>query len=153
MSKIRNWRAGLVAVVAAGGFGFGAEAQEVQDLADRWTEAYNQHDQAALGALYTDDARLYMHGAPSYYGRESIEAFWAEDMQIENPLTVLTVTNAVDGFDMKLVHGDYQVIDRDNGVPLGQGRFAHIWVQGDDGEWRLDRDLWNQPFTPYDADE
>jgi hypothetical protein len=74
-------------------------------------------------------------------------------MQVENPLTVLTVTHSVDGFDMKLVHGDYQVIDRDSGVPLGQGRFAHIWTVGDDGVWRLDRDLWNQPYEPITPGE
>jgi uncharacterized protein (TIGR02246 family) len=125
-----------------------AQDPAVQDLANRWTAAYNSHDRAALGALYTEDAHLYLHGQPSYVGRESIEAFWAEDMQVENPLTVLTVTHAVDGVDMKLVHGDYQVIDRDAGVPLGQGRFAHIWTLDAGGQWRLDRDLWNQPYEP-----
>jgi hypothetical protein len=94
-----------------------------------------------------------MHGNPSFQGRESIQAFWAEDMQVENPLTVLKVTHSVDGADMKLVHGDYQVIHRISGVPLGQGRFAHIWTLDEDGEWRLDRDLWNEPFEPYAAEE
>jgi ketosteroid isomerase-like protein len=65
-------------------------------------------------------------------------------MKVNNPLTVLTVTDAVNGIDMKLVHGNYQVISRDTGVPLGQGRFAHIWTRSGNGEWRLDRDLWNR---------
>ena len=135
--------AGIAALTA----GVAASAQSVQELADRWTSAYNSHDEAALGALYTDSAQVYVHGQPSYVGRESIQAFWAGDMQVDNPLTVLTVTHAVDGVDMKLVHGDYQVIGRDTGVPLGGGRFAHIWLLGPDGEWYLDRDLWNQPYT------
>jgi hypothetical protein len=41
--------------------------------------------------------------------------------------------------------GNYQVINCDTGAPLGQGRFAHIWTRSANGEWRLDRDLWNQP--------
>ena len=143
----------LLRMIAAAGFvaltaGVVAGAQEVQELADRWTEAYNSHDEEALGALYSEDAHVYVHGQPSYIGRESIQAFWAADMLVDNPLTVLSVTHAVDGVDMKLVHGDYQVISRDTGVPLGGGRFAHIWLLGPDGEWYLDRDLWNQPYTP-----
>lgn len=81
-------------------------------------------------------------------GRAAIQDYWEEDMQLDNPLTVLTVTHSVDGFDMKLVHGNYQVINRETGVPLGEGRFAHIWTR-DGNNWLLDRDLWNAPFEPY----
>jgi uncharacterized protein (TIGR02246 family) len=121
------------------------ETQEVQALANQWTQAYNQHNVAALSALYTDDARLYLHGSPSVSGRKNIESYWADDMKVNNPLTVLTVTHAVNGIDMKLVHGNYQVINRETGVPVGQGRFAHIWTRTANGDWHLDRDLWNQP--------
>jgi uncharacterized protein (TIGR02246 family) len=119
--------------------------QEVQGLADRWTQAYNAGDRAALAGLYTDDAKLYLHGSPTVSGRKAIEDYWAEDMKVDNPLTVLTVTDAVNGIDMKLVHGNYQVINRKTGVPLTHGRFAHIWSRVN-GQWRLDRDLWNQPY-------
>lgn len=140
----------LISVAAAAAlpasFASAADLAEVQALADRWTAAYNSHDREALGALYAEDAHLYLHGSPMFVGREDIEAFWASDMQIENPLTVLSVTHHVAGVDMILVHGDYQVIDRDSGVPLGQGRFAHIWELGAGDQWLLDRDLWNQPF-------
>jgi ketosteroid isomerase-like protein len=118
--------------------------QDVQALADRWTGAYNGAMAEALGALYAEDARLYLHGSPTVSTRQRIEEYWAEDMKLENPMTVLTVTHAINGIDMKLVHGDYQVINRSTGVPVGQGRFAHIWTRDGD-QWRLDRDLWNAP--------
>jgi uncharacterized protein (TIGR02246 family) len=121
---------------------------DVQELADRWTEAYNRHDSAALEAVYAQDAGLMMHGAPTITGRDEIGAFWAEDFEEDNPLTVLSVTHAVDGVDMILVHGDYEVIERDDGTRLGFGRFAHIWFE-EDGEWRLDRDLWVQRYEPF----
>jgi uncharacterized protein (TIGR02246 family) len=146
MIRIMLAGAGLALATASAAL---AQDPNVQELADRWTAAYNSHDQDALAALYTESAHLYLHGSPSYAGRDSIRAYWADDMQVENPLTVLSVTHAVNGVDMKLVHGDYQVIDRDTGVPLGQGRFAHIWTLDAGGQWMLDRDLWNQPFEPY----
>jgi uncharacterized protein (TIGR02246 family) len=128
-----------------------AQAQtSVQQLADRWVHAYNTHDREALGALYSADAKLMMHGSPTISGRDSIEAFWAADMREGDPLTLLTVTNSVNGADMMLVHGDYRVVARSDGTLLGAGRFAHLWSR-EGAEWKLDRDLWNQPWEPYDV--
>jgi uncharacterized protein (TIGR02246 family) len=121
---------------------------DVQSLANRWVEAYNEHDRAALAAVYMPDARLMMHGAPTFVGRRAIGDFWAADFTEGNPLTLLTVTHAVDGIDMVLVHGNYEVIDRDDGSQLGVGRFAHIWLRDGD-TWRLDRDLWQERATPF----
>ena len=119
---------------------------DVQMLADRWTEAYNRHDAAALAAVYAPDARLMMHGAPTITGRDAIGEFWSEDFEEDNPLTLLAVTHAVFGTDMILVHGDYEVVDREEGARLGFGRFAHIWHDDGDGNWLLDRDLWVQRY-------
>lgn len=122
---------------------------QVHELADKWTAAYNAYDHQALGALYSEDAALMMHGAPTVVGRKNIEAFWAADFEDSSPLTLLSVTHSIEGVDMTLVHGDYQVVNRDNGELIGEGRFAHIWVKADNGEWLLDRDLWAEPFDPY----
>jgi ketosteroid isomerase-like protein len=130
-----------------------ATPSDVQALADRWTSAYNKHDRTALGAVYADGARLMMHGAPTIAGRPAIEEFWAGDFEDSDPLTLLKVTHSVTGSDMLLVHGDYEVISRTDGSELGGGRFAHLWTRSDRGEWRLDRDLWNEPFDAYTAGE
>ena len=53
----------LRAVVTAGALALAASAAnaqtatpaDVDELANRWTQAYNRHDRAALGALYTDE--------------------------------------------------------------------------------------------------
>ena len=125
----------------------------VQTLADSWAEAYNKHDRSALGALYTEDALLMMHGAATVSGRNEIADFWSGDFQADNPLTLLKVTQTVQGSDMALVHGDYRVVSRDDGSALGQGRFAHIWTASSNGDWRLDRDLWDERFDAYAADQ
>jgi uncharacterized protein (TIGR02246 family) len=126
----------------------GATDNQVQTLADRWVQAYNKHDREALTAVYTDNARLMMHGAPTIAGRADIGAFWAEDFEAGSPLTLLDVTHAVEGIDMILVHGNYQVIDRTDGSKVGLGRFAHIWTRAPSGQWRLDRDLWRELSEP-----
>ena len=139
----------LVAVLAFGITHANAQ-DDIQELADKWAAAYNKHDKDALGDLYTRDAALMMHGGATISGRKDISDFWEIDFEIGSPLTLLQVTHSVAGVDMMLVHGNYQVIDRDDGAKMGGGRFAHIWVLGSDGEWRLDRDLWNEPFEPYE---
>lgn len=120
----------------------------IQDLAAKWVKAYNDHDRAAIGAIYASDARLMLHGSATIVGRAAIEEYWAGDFTLDNPLTLLDVTNSVIGSDMMLVHGNYRVVGREKGDQLGTGRFAHLWKL-DGKEWRLDRDLWNQPHEPY----
>jgi|SaaInlV_100m_DNA_5_1039725.scaffolds.fasta_scaffold08159_3 uncharacterized protein (TIGR02246 family) len=135
-----------VVSIALGVVSFAAVAQEdIQALADRWTAAYNSFDGGALADLYTDNAHLYVHGSPMLIGKEVIQGFWEDDFQVESPMTVLTVTHSVEGYDMMLVHGNYQVVDRNSGALLGSGRFAHIWHDVG-GDWKLDQDLWNQPY-------
>lgn len=113
----------------------------VQELANRWTAAYNSMDIPALGALYSDNAELYIHREGRMIGQAAISDYWAADVQRAHPITVLNVTDSVVDSEMMLVHGNYQVLDRNTGVPLGGGRFAHIWVLDEDG-WQLDRDVW-----------
>lgn len=122
---------------------------DTQQLADQWVAAYNSHDREALAGIYTGDAKLMVHGAPTVSGRADIEEFWADDFLEGDPLTLLTVTNSAGGIDSMLVHGDYRVIDRSDGVLLGEGRFAHVWMRAG-SKWQLDRDLWNQPYLPYE---
>ncbi len=124
-----------------------AQSVNVNELAARWTAAYNQGNASTIAELYSPNAELYVHGDQRVVGRRAIQTYWAADMQVKNPLTVLLATDSVVDAEMILVHGNYQVLDRTSGVPQGFGRFAHIWVRGGDGQWRLDRDLWNQPVN------
>jgi uncharacterized protein (TIGR02246 family) len=151
MKRVISMSIGLAAILTMAMLTARAQDQaepedRVQSLADQWTAAYNTHDRAALGALYTEDAHLYLHGSARIVGRQAITQFWEEDFQVRNPITLLTVTNSVEGIDSILVHGDYQVIDRDDGKRLGGGRFAHIWHRESSGQWLLHSDLWNQPY-------
>jgi ketosteroid isomerase-like protein len=126
-----------------------ASAPSPQDLADSWTLAYNAHNPAGLAELYDPNSILMLHGSLTLRGRQAIHDYWVEDFREGNPITTLSVTHAVEGVDMMLVHGNYLVIERNDGTLLGQGRYAHIWLRDGSGNWLLDRDMWNEPFEPY----
>lgn len=120
-----------------------------QELADRWSMAYNEHNPARLSELYDANAVLMLHGNLTLKGRQAIHDYWVQDFRESNPITTLKVSHTIEGQDMILVHGDYQVVDRNDGTLLGQGRYAHIWLQDATGNWVLDRDLWYEPIDPY----
>ena len=138
-------------VILLASTGLSAQAPvDAQELADRWTQAYNDHDGDALAGLYTESAELTAHGAPTLTGRDDIRAFWASDFGEGNPLTLLNVTHTIDGADRMLVQGVYEVLDSDHGGALGDGGFVHVWRLGDGGEWRIDRELWFDAVLPYE---
>ncbi|MDG2087273.1 MAG: nuclear transport factor 2 family protein [Arenicellaceae bacterium] len=143
--KLKNFVSAAAIAISLSTSTFVSAQSEVQDLADKWSAAYNAFDGEALGSLYTENAHLYEHGSPMRIGRDVIRAYWENDFGIESPLTILTVTQSVTGVDMMFVRGDYQVIDRGTENTLVEGKYAQIWhkVQG---EWKVDQDLWNQPF-------
>jgi hypothetical protein len=50
---------------------------------------------------------------------------------------------------MVLVHGNYEVVSRDNGSTLGFGRLAQFWFLNVSGDWKLDRDFWVERSEPF----
>jgi uncharacterized protein (TIGR02246 family) len=46
-------------------------------ISKKYNEAINNHDAAAIGALYTDDA-VFVTDAGPLYGRQAIEKFYAD---------------------------------------------------------------------------
>lgn len=139
--SIRNRFLAAAAVLSlAPGAAFAQERPDVQELANRWTAAYNQVDVPALAALYADDAELYIHNDSRYVGRQDISDFRASDMQFSNPITVLNVTDAVSDPEMVLVHGNYQVLDRTSGVP-SEADASRI-----SGCWRIMNGCWTATY-------
>lgn len=123
---------------------------DAQALTDMLADALNSSDAGAVAALYRDSAELSEHNAPTLMGRDSIRSYWKADLTRGNLLAVLTVTSTLDGTDMTLVHGTYQMFDRASGADMGSGHFAQIWKL-DGGEWFIDRDIWSDHAEMHDG--
>lgn len=142
MSLFKSVAVAVALTVAVAASASAQQRPAVQELANRWTAAYNQGKADDVAALYLPNAELNIHREGRYVGRDKIRSYWSEDMRRSNPITVLTVTDSVVDDEMMLVHGNYQVLNRQTGLPQGAGRFAHIWLRGGNGQWAIDRDFW-----------
>src|SRR5690554_4420484 len=66
-----------------------------QELANRWTTAYNEHNPAALAELYDENAVVMLHGSLTLKGRQAIHDYWVEDFRESNPITTLDVSHTI----------------------------------------------------------
>lgn len=144
---------GLVGVVSmlGGGPVFAQGAEEaVKEGLDAWEAAFNAGDGKALADLYTEAAVLLPPGAERIEGRGKIAEFWqgAIDSGLADP--DLEAVEVVESGDLAYEVGKLSITaPGEDGEPTPvSGKYIVIWQRGDDGEWRLHRDIWNMSPTP-----
>ena len=128
----------LIALIPA------ANAQDAEEAIhsqlDVFEQAFISGDGTKVGALYTEDAIAFPPGSPRIEGREAVGKLWqsvidsgAKDLQLE-ALEIRARGDAA-----------YEVGRVNLTTPNGsaEGKYIVIWRQGDDGVWRLHRDIWN----------
>jgi uncharacterized protein (TIGR02246 family) len=117
-------------------------AQQVRSLAMKYEEAYNKHEPAAVGALFTEDA-VRVTPTGSYYGRTSIEKSYAKyDFQLWHSTDlykrfdrVVAVGNVVQA------HGIWMCTYQDDSMTKrDEGHCS--WVLVRDGDtWKIRREI------------
>ena len=65
-------------------------------ISKKYNEAINNHDAAAIGALYTDDA-VFVTDAGPLYGRQAIEKFYADTFKGWQPKNHTSTTDPHSG--------------------------------------------------------
>jgi len=111
----------------------------------RFVEAFNRGDAAAIAALYTDDALVRLQGAPETSGRAQIIAFWQHGVGPGKQLKLDTTELSVGGnFAYEVGHAT--VTAADGSVEADQ-KYLVVWKK-DTGGWRLHRDFANGPPPP-----
>lgn len=114
------------------------EAIEAQSRA--LSAALQRGDPAAVGALFTENARLSVPGAPRVIaGRAAITGFWRA--ALANGLTdVVRHTDEVEGEGrLRFETGSY-IAFGPNRAEAGRGQFLLVWKK-ENGTWRIHRDF------------
>lgn len=133
-------------MMAAGSLAMADDAADVEAAIKKWQDLWNAGDATAAAAqVFTEDARLLPPDGPMVEGREAIAAFWqpvldspAKDIE----LTLIAVD--IQG-DTAIETGTWAVtVPADGGGEMQVGgKTLVVWKKGDDGQWRMAQDMWN----------
>jgi uncharacterized protein (TIGR02246 family) len=120
-------------------------AAGIAETSERFEAAYNSGDAAAMAELYTEDGALLPPGAARVDGREGIAALWQGYMDAGVQDLDLETVEIEDHGDSASEVGIYTltVPDGEGGRVTGHGKYIVLWQRGEDGVWRLHRDIWN----------
>jgi uncharacterized protein (TIGR02246 family) len=142
MSK--PFRAFLVAFLLS--FPHAVQAQDVQtiqQLNDRFSQAFAKRDFAAVADHYTDDAALLPPGAELVTaGRTGIETFWAGAVAQASELKLTTQSVRALGSEAAQEIGTFMLKTRGQDPQEMAGKYVVIW-QKVGGEWKIATDIWN----------
>jgi ketosteroid isomerase-like protein len=115
--------------------------QAVDEGNRKFGAAAARKDYAGMAALYTANAKVLPPDAPIVTGKKAIEEFW------RSAATALGLTDAtLKTVDLEVTGNTaYEVGEADLKLGSGQAKVKYlvVWLKGDDGQWRLHRDIWN----------
>jgi len=128
--------------------------QQIHTLAQKYDEAINKHDPAAVSALYTQDAvRLTALNNGTFHGRQAIEKAYAQydfgRWQVSNHSTKVYRINAV-GNEVRSTGTWSADLDRLSGPQRRHADGYCSWVIVRDGDtWKIRRDSASGGTNPY----
>ena len=107
---------------------------------EAWEAAFNAKDVDGIVALYTSDARVLPPNAEMVSGSDAVRTIFGGfiDAGIGGELT--SIESKISG-NIAYDVGTY-ALHNDDG-PVDNGKFIVTFRRGDDGEWRINNDIWN----------
>lgn len=121
---------------------------EIQEMENRWAEAYNAGDADALLALYADDATGMSNEKPLVTGKENLRKAFNEEMATRNTDNKFTFTTlSVAGDENMLVETGMTTLTYPDGRTEDAGKYMAVWKkQGD--KWVCTHDMSNNNNKP-----
>jgi uncharacterized protein (TIGR02246 family) len=114
----------------------------IQKADDKWSEAFNKGDTAALAAMYTEDAYVLPPGAEIIKGRSAIGAFWQQQMQQIGDVKCTALDVKPLGRKAAREIGTCSFRTKGQQPQDGALKYAVVWEKVG-GQWELLQDIWN----------
>ncbi|MBV8964405.1 MAG: SgcJ/EcaC family oxidoreductase [Hyphomicrobiales bacterium] len=132
----------ITSFLAVGLPAFAQDSAQIQVLNDKFSDAFNRGDAAAIGAMYMEDAVVLPAGAPLVRGREAIQAFWKKGAeQLDGMrLTTIDIQPLGDGAAREI--GTFVLKTKGQTPQQIDGKYVVVW-QKEGGDWKLSTDIWN----------
>lgn len=120
----------------------------IDNVMERYAQAYRSNDPDAMAELYTPGALLLPPGHELVTGRDSVRAFWSRGM--EPGFRMVTMAVDVSGRTGYVV-GRYYV-PPDDQDDAETGKYIIALRRDRDGAWRITADIWNADDSDDEAD-
>jgi ketosteroid isomerase-like protein len=119
--------------------------QAIEAANHKFGEAVRKGGGAALGALYTDDAKLLPPNGEMIQGRAGTKAFWTGGLQMGIKDAVLTTLEVLGLGGLVCEIGRYDLTIKPEGQDTikDSGKYVVVWKQVEDETWKLHVDIWN----------
>jgi len=114
----------------------------IQKADDKWAEAFNKGDAAALAAMYTEDTYALPPGAEMLKGRSAIEAFWRQQMQQIGDVKCTALDVKRLGRNAAREIGTCSFKTKAQPPQDGALKYAVVWEKVG-SQWELLQDIWN----------
>lgn len=126
-----------------------ADVEGLRAMRDEWQSAFEAGDADALAAMYAEDGAVLPPNAETVSGRAAIAEFW-RNLSESGIGGLVEDSEAYAQGDLGYKRGRYTMTDADGNV-IDQGKYIEIWRQVD-GEWQLQRDIFNSDRAAAAAD-
>lgn len=130
-----------------------ADEQAIRANVDRWLQAVNAKDAAAVAQFYTEDGAVMPPNMPIGKGRAAIQKTWADMMATPGFNLHFTPEQIVvsSSGDMALDRGTYQLTVSPTGTPqTDTGKYLVVWRKVG-GEWKAAADMFNSDVSAAGA--
>jgi uncharacterized protein (TIGR02246 family) len=119
--------------------------QAIEHTNSQFVEAFKAGDAATIASLYTETGKMLPPDAREIAGRDAIQNEWQS--WIDDGLKDLTLeaVEVESSGDLAYEIGSFSIRApaENDAMTTATGNYVVVWKRGDDGNWRLHVDTWN----------
>ncbi len=140
MKRTLSLLALTIVIAGCGQASVSTDTSALEARSDAWEAALNAKDVDALVGLYTDDARLLPPGGEMTSGHDGVRAAFGGMIEAGIGGTITIIEATVAG-DVGYIVGTFALVA--DGEAVGTGKYIETWRLGDDGQWYIANDAFN----------
>ena len=116
----------------------------VEAAEKKWLEAFNKGDASGVASLYTLDANILAPNFEMVSGRDAIEAFVKEFVQMGAHMRSFKLVRVHETPELSAAVGLYEMeLPGDGGTEVDTGKYIEVWAKQSDGSWQIIEDIFN----------